>query len=405
MIVGAGQAGAWTAITLREADPAREIVLIGEESHPPYERPPLSKEILVGKVQADKALIRPASFYGEQRIDLRIGRRVTAIDRHLRQVLMDEETLGYDDLVLCTGARARHLPVAADGLPCVHTLRNLDDVKRIREHLIPAQRVVVIGAGFIGMEFAAAATELRCGVTVIDTADYPMARVVDRSVARVLQSYHEQRGVMFRLATQVADIAPLDGRLEVVTHGGERLTAHCIVVGIGAVPNAELAVDAGLSVEDGIVVDERGRTSDPHIFAAGDVTRHYNPLLRRHIRLESWQNAQNQAIAVARGMAGDAACYAEVPWFWTDQYENNLQIAGMPETWDQVTWLGDPASRRFTVLYTQDNRVVAGNTLNNARDMRFIKQLITGATAIDPATIAASPVTPADIVKSVNCGS
>lgn len=393
VIVGAGQAGAWVAITLRDLDPDRPIVLIGDESHPPYERPPLSKAVLAGTAAIESAYIRPADYYAANNIELRLGQTVTGIDRAAKFIMFaGGETCDYGTLVLATGARARPLTVPGGDLPQVHTLRSFADADRIRPLLGPGRRVVAIGAGFIGLEFAAVAVEAGCAVTVLDAAPQAMGRVIDSAVASAITAGHEGRGVAFRLAVSIAAIEPAGDGVEIVLADGERIPADLVIAGIGSIPNTKLAEAAGLAVDNGIFVDEFGRTSDPDIFAVGDVTRHFNPLLARSLRLESWQNAQNQGIAVARVIAGSTEPYAELPWFWSDQYESNFQIVGVPEKWDRVVWRGEPLSGKFTACYMAGDRLVCANTMNNAREIRFLRQLILSGKAVsddalaDPAT-------------------
>jgi 3-phenylpropionate/trans-cinnamate dioxygenase ferredoxin reductase component len=400
VIVGAGQAGAWVAITLRSLDPARRIVLIGDEAHPPYERPPLSKAILSGKAELESAFIKPRDFYAANGIELILGRAVTRIDREQFQVAFEDgEMLGYGTLVLATGARARRLAVPGADLPQVHTLRSAADVERIRPCLLPGKRVVAIGAGFIGLEFASVAIEAGCAVTVIDAAPHPMGRVVDPAVANAIAAGHAGRGVAFRLSASINGIEPAAEGVEIVLGDGETMPADLVIVGIGAVPNTELAREAGLACDDGIVVDAFGRSSDPAIFAVGDVTRHFNPLLDRSLRLESWQNAQNQGIAVAKIIAGTDEPYADLPWFWTDQYDTNFQIVGAPAGWDRVIWRGAPETGKFTAIYMSGQRVVAGNTMNNARDIRFLKQLILSERPVEDAALADPATSLAQLAK------
>lgn len=400
VIVGAGQAGAWVAITLRGLDPARRIVLVGDEAHPPYERPPLSKAVLAGKALIESAYIRPRDFYAENNIELMLCRRVERIDRERREIVFDDGAhLAYGVLVLATGARPRRLPVPGTDLPQVRTLRSVADVDVIRPLLAPGKRAVAIGAGFIGLEFAAVAVEAGCAVTVLDAAPHPMGRVVDPLVARAIADSHTGRGVAFRLSAGITGITEAGDHVEVVLGSGEKLPADLVIVGIGAVPNTELARDAGLACEDGVVVDAFGRTSDPSVFAVGDVTRHFNPLLERSLRLESWQNAQNQGIAVAKVIAGATEPYAEIPWFWTDQYETNFQIVGAPTAWDRVVWRGAPGDPKFTALYMAGDRLVAGNTMNNARDIRFIKQLILSGRPLSDAVLADPATNLAQLAK------
>lgn len=400
VIVGAGQAGAWVAITLRGLDPDRPIVLIGDEAHPPYERPPLSKAVLAGKAAIESAYIRPAAFYAANGIDLRLDRTVAAIDREGKAVVFtDGDRLDYGTLVLATGARARPLPVPGAELPQVHTLRTVADADRIRPLLTAGKRVVAIGAGFIGLEFAAVAIEAGCEVTVLDAAPQAMGRVVDRSVAGAIVSGHQGRGVVFKLAVAIAAIEAAGDGVEIVLGDGERIAADIVIAGIGSLPNTTLAEQAGLAVDNGIVVDALGRTSDPHIFAVGDVTRHFNPLLARSLRLESWQNAQNHGIAVAKVLAGSSEPYAELPWFWSDQYDTNFQIVGAPDSWDRVVWRGEPASGKFTACYMAGDRLVCANTMNNAREIRFLKQLILSGKPLSDAALADPATNLAALVK------
>ena len=304
VIVGAGQAGAWVAITLRGLDADRPIVLVGDEAHPPYERPPLSKAVLAGAAEIASAYIRPPEFYAENAIALKLGKDVRAIERAKKRIVFaDGETLGYGTLVLATGARARPLPVPGADLPQVCTLRTIADAERIRPRLTPGTRVVAIGAGFIGLEFAAVAIGAGCAVTVLDAAPTAMGRVVDPAVAAAITAGHEGRGVRFRLGVSITEIAPAEGHVEVVLGDNERLPADLVIVGIGSLPNTELAEAAGLAVDNGVVVDAYGRTSDP-ASRGGRRDAPLQPAAGAQPRLESWQNAQNQGIAVARVIAG-----------------------------------------------------------------------------------------------------
>lgn len=400
VIVGAGQAGAWVAITLRSLDPDRRIVLIGDEAHPPYERPPLSKAILAGKAGIESAYIKPETFYADNRIELMLNRRVRHINRDRNSLTLDDgSNLDYGTLVLATGCRPRPLPVEGADLPQVHTLRTIADVEKIATWLKPGSKVVAIGAGFIGLEFAAVAIEAGCAVTIIDAAPHAMGRVIDRSVAEIIAAGHSARGVDFRFSAAIEKIEAGGEQAVVVLGSGERLPANLVIVGIGAVPNTDLAEAAHLACDDGIIVNAFGRTDDPKIFAVGDVTRHFNPLLGRSLRLESWQNAQNQGIAVAKAIAGTATPYADLPWFWSDQYDTNLQIIGAPTTWDRIVWRGERDSGKFTAIYMHGEKVVAGNSMNNSRDIRFIKQLILNGTPVPDAALADPATSLAQLAK------
>jgi NADPH-dependent 2,4-dienoyl-CoA reductase/sulfur reductase-like enzyme len=388
VIVGAGQAGGCAAETLRAAGFQGSVVLVGEETLPPYERPPLSKDVLAGKAAPETTFLRPAESYAELGVELRLGVRVHAINSKSRQIqLGDGSTLPYDRLLLATGARARRLAIAGADSPEIHHVRDMADSLRLRAVLSPDARVLIIGAGFIGLEVAATARVAGCAVTVLESAPHPLARVAPPEIGAFFTELHRAQGVDLRMGSSVTAIEPGTPSLA-YTNAGEAIEADIIVIGVGALPNTELAEEAGLDVADGIVTDSFCRTSDPAIFAAGDATRHLNPLLGRHIRLEAWQNAQNQAIAAARTMAGQPTEHAEIPWFWTDQYDVNMQFAGAPRSWDQIVWRGPPAARRSSAFLLREGVVVGGICINNGREMRPIRQLIAAARATDPAALA-----------------
>jgi NADPH-dependent 2,4-dienoyl-CoA reductase/sulfur reductase-like enzyme len=388
VIVGAGQAGGRAAETLRAAGFQGSVVLVGEETLPPYERPPLSKDVLAGKAAPETTFLRPAESYAELGVELRLGVRVHAINPKSRQVqLGDASALPYDRLLLATGARARRLAIAGADSPEIHHVRDMADSLRLRTALSPDARVLIIGAGFIGLEVAATARVAGCAVTVLESAPHPLARVAPPEIGAFFTELHRAQGVDLRMGSSVTAIEP--GRPSLAyTNAGEAIEADIIVIGVGALPNTELAEEAGLDVADGIVTDSFCRTSDPAIFAAGDATRHLNPLLGRHIRLEAWQNAQNQAIAAARTMAGQPTEHAEIPWFWTDQYDVNMQFAGAPLSWDQIVWRGPPAAKRSSAFLLREGVAVGGICINNGREMRPIRQLIAAARATDPAALA-----------------
>jgi NADPH-dependent 2,4-dienoyl-CoA reductase/sulfur reductase-like enzyme len=399
VIVGAGHAGGRAAEALRTAGFRGKVTLVGSESHLPYERPPLSKDLLAGKITADRTYLKPAAFYAECDIELRLGTTVTEIDRAAQRLrLADGGTLPYDKLLLTTGARPRRLAIpGSEGAPIFY-LRDIDDAMALRQAIGAGKHLVVVGAGFIGLEGAAIARRLDCAVTVIELAATPLARVAASEIGAFFAELHRRNGVDLRTGQSVTAIDARDGRVAVATSAGEALVADAVLVGIGAIPNTELARAAGLVVDDGIVVDQFGFTMDPNVFAAGDVTRHFNPLLGRSVRLEAWQNAQNQAIAVAKIMAGGETPYAELPWFWSDQYDVNFQTAGAPLRWDQLVWRGRPEDGRFTLFYLDGGVPVAGATVNNARDMRFIKLLVAQGQPVDAARLGDPAVKLQDLV-------
>jgi 3-phenylpropionate/trans-cinnamate dioxygenase ferredoxin reductase subunit len=388
VIVGAGHAGGRAAEALRSAGHNGRVTLIGSEAYPPYERPPLSKELLAGAIPHEKTFLRPASYYAEADIELNLGATVAAIDRAAQRLALGAGgTIPYDALLLTTGARARRLALPGGEGPRIFYLRDIDDALALRERLQEGTRLAVIGAGFIGLEVAATARKRGGIVTVLELAPHPLARVAAPEIGEFLGAVHRREGVDLRTGVRVTAIEDMRDGLRIIADGSDPILADYAAIGIGAQPNSELAEAAGIETSDGILVDQFGRSSDPAIYAAGDVTRHFNPLLGRHIRLEAWQNAQNQGIAVAKVIAGGSDAFAEVPWFWTDQYEINLQMAGAPDRWDRVVWRGEPSDPGFTLFQLLDGKPVAAVTVNNARDMRFARMLIQRGRAVDPAVL------------------
>jgi len=376
VIIGAGPAGFRAAEVLRQQAPEADILLIGDELHPPYQRPPLSKEFLTKGLDAAPLYLQPQSFFGEQRIRLKLGSPAIRIDRADRSIeLADGERVRYDKLLLATGCRGRTLPPALGSAP-VRYLRSLSDASAIRAAVRPGSEIVMIGGGFIGLEIAAAAATLGASVVVLEAAPRLMMRTMPAVIGDFARALHERHGVRFEFEARVKSIDAGGGgrvtvRTERAVHGGD-----LVIAGVGALPNTELAEAAGLTVEDGIRVDAWGRTSDEAVFAAGDVTRHHNPLLGRAIRVESWQVALNQAAFVARAMLGAAEPYAEMPWLWTDQYDSNIQVLGLPEPDLELIVRGDPQANNFTVLgLDATQRIAAAITVNNGRDMSALRRL------------------------------
>jgi 3-phenylpropionate/trans-cinnamate dioxygenase ferredoxin reductase subunit len=393
VIVGAGQAGAQVAVSLRQLGFAGEITLLGEEPHLPYQRPPLSKAYLSGEMALERTWLRSESYYQKHAIDLRLSARVARILREEQAVVCaDGARLGYDALALCTGTRARRLDVPGVDLPGALYLRTLADADGIKGAVRPGLRAVIVGGGYIGLEVAASLSKLGCAVVVIEALERVINRVVAAPVSAFFAAEHARHGVEIVTDAAVAALEG-DGRVErVVCADGRAFAADLAVIGIGAAPNDELARDAGLAVENGIVVDAFGRTSDPAIFAAGDVTNHPNALFDRRMRLESVHNAMEQAKAVARTIAGQAQAYADVPWFWSDQYDLKLQIAGVGGPDDALILRGDPAMRAFSCLHLCEGRLVAIDCVNRGADFLAAKKLIAERRPIDPAR-AADPAT------------
>jgi 3-phenylpropionate/trans-cinnamate dioxygenase ferredoxin reductase subunit len=365
------------------------VTLFGVESFPPYERPPLSKQLLAGALPVEKTYLRPPGWYAEASIDLRLNTEVLHLDRTSQRLrLSTGETVPYDALLLATGARPRKLPSVRANSQRVYYLRDINDALSLRDKFKSGTRLAIVGAGFIGLEVAATARQGGCTVVVLELASQPLARGVPPEIGAFVADLHRRQGVDLRLNCPVDGIEDTRQCCAIHTGDGSTIEVDIVVVGIGVSPNVSLGKSAGLAVDDGIVVDEFGRTSDPSIFAAGDVTKHFNPLLGRAVRLEAWQNAQNQAIAVAKIMAGGSDAYSEVPWLWTDQYEMNLQVAGMPVHWDQIIYRGDPQTGRFTAFQLADGVLVGALTANSARDMRFARTLIARGKPVERSALA-----------------
>ena len=384
VVVGTGQGGFQVAASLREEGFDGRVILVGDEPDLPYQRPPLSKAYLAGKADADAVRLRPEGFFAEHRLELRRGARVTGLDRARRQATLARgEALPYDHLVLAVGARNRSLPVPGAALDGVLQLRTLADAAALRQRLEAAHEVVVVGAGFIGLEFAAvAAASGSLTVTVIEAMGRPMARTVSPRMSAHFQSAHENQGVRFVFGAVVTRI--LDdgaGRAAAVeTLDGRRFPAGLVVVGIGVTPNAEIAAAAGLAVSDGIVVDQFLATSDPSISAVGDCAFHPSRFAASgSVRLESVQGAVDQARCVAARLAGRPAPYASLPWFWSEQGALKLQIAGLATPCDQAVVRGDPASEGkggFSVFCFRSGTLVGVESVNRPLDHILARKLL-----------------------------
>ena len=384
--------------SLRQKRFEGNIVLVGDEAWLPYQRPPLSKKFLAGELPAERLYFKPPDFYAAPNIEVRLETRITAVDREQRFVVTAAgERIAYDTLVLATGSRVRRIDVPGSDIDGIHYLRSIDDVSRIRSNLDAARNVVIVGAGYIGLEVAAVIRELGLGVSVVEMADRVMSRVVSPVVSDFFRAEHEARGVRFLLSTALEAFEG-DTRVEAVrTSGGHVLPADLVVAGVGIVPNTELAASAGLAVDDGIVVDAHCRTADDAIFAVGDCTSHPNGIYGRRIRLESVHNALEQAKTAAANICGDAVEYSQVPWFWSDQYDLKLQIAGLSAGYDEVVVRGEPARRSFSCLYLRDGVLIACDAINAPRDFVQSKELIATRRRIAAERLADSGVALKDL--------
>jgi 3-phenylpropionate/trans-cinnamate dioxygenase ferredoxin reductase component len=390
VIVGAGQAGGWAAQTLRKEGHSGAIVLIGDEPHIPYERPPLSKAVLSGDAAAESTYLIKREAFDQLALDWRPGVRVAAIDRASKQLRLAEgEPVAYDKLILCNGGRARPLQVPGADLSGVLTLRNLDDARTLAQALIAGNRLVVVGGGWIGLEVAATARKKGMTVMVVEAMKRLCERTVPPEISDYLSTLHATHGTDVILGTGVEKLSRnAAGTLTVMLSDGRELDCDTVVVGIGLIPNDELAREAGLTCDGGIVVDAQCCTSDPDIFAAGDVASWHCAWAGRRMRLESWQNAQEQGIAAARSALGIEVDHQPLPWFWSDQYDSNLQIYGMPTAAHGVVERRAPGSESFILFYLEGDVVCAAVGPNSARDLRFARRLIEQRKVVDPARLA-----------------
>lgn len=408
IIVGAGHAAAELATNLGDKGWPGRILLIGEEPHLPYHRPPLSKAYLSGSVTTEGLLIKPRATYEKANVEIITGRRVCKIDREASTVhLADGRTPHYDRLILATGGRPRRLPIPhiqqAESSGNFHYLRTLQDVDRIRRQFEPGMRMVIVGGGYVGLEVAAVAIQHGLQVTVLEALPHVLARVTAPELSAFYESRHRQAGVDIRTDTQVSDVQfdpSGDAVSAVLCVNGSSVPADLVVVGIGLVPNVELAEDAGLAVDNGILVDEFGQTSDPKIYAAGDCTNHPNPLLGRRLRLESVPNALEQARCVASSICGKPKAYASIPWFWSDQYQLKLKMVGLSQGYDQLVIRGTPESDSFAAFYLKDGYVLAADTVNRPPEFMLAKRLISERTRLAPSRLADEGISVKDMLPS-----
>jgi 3-phenylpropionate/trans-cinnamate dioxygenase ferredoxin reductase subunit len=368
IIVGGGLAGAIAAGTLREEGFDETITLLGEEPHRPYERPPLSKDYLQGKVDRDSIFAHPEPWYADHTVELRLGTPMTSLDPAARTITTASGAqLGYDKLLLTTGSTPRRLSVPGADLDGVQYLRSVDDSERIKAGFAQAHRVAIIGAGWIGLETAAAARNAGLDVTLLERSELPLLHVLGPETAPIFADLHRDHGVDLRTQVAVAELTGRNGAVTgVILSDGSRIDADMVLVGVGITPNTQLAAEAGLDVDNGILVDEHLRTSDPNIFAAGDVANAYNPRLGRHIRVEHWANARRQGATAGKAMLGQAAVDARPSYFFTDQYDLSMEYTGDigPSGYDQVIFRRHADPRQLIVFWLQKQRVQAGMNIN-----------------------------------------
>jgi 3-phenylpropionate/trans-cinnamate dioxygenase ferredoxin reductase subunit len=389
VVVGAGLAGAKTVEALRAEGFDGRLVLLGAEPHRPYERPPLSKGYLAGTAARDKAFVHPEQWYAEHDVELRTGTTVTELDPGASEVLTSAgDRVAYDRLVLATGSSPRRLSVPGAGLPSVAYLRSIDDSERIRAAIRPGARIVLIGGGWIGLEVAAVARQADADVTILEGAELPLFRVLGRDVATVFAELHRQHGVDLRCEVSVTGIeADGSGAAAVRLADGAAIGADLVVVGVGIAPNISLAEQAGLTVDNGVLVDASLRTSDPHVFAVGDVANALHPGLGRHLRVEHWANALHQPAVAAKAMLGGSAVYDRLPYFFTDQYDAGMEYFGYaePDEVEQVVVRGVPDKGAFAAFWLGGGHVLAGMHVNQWDDADAIKAIVRNRRAADAA--------------------
>jgi 3-phenylpropionate/trans-cinnamate dioxygenase ferredoxin reductase component len=385
VVIGGGHAAGQAVASLRQDGFEGEIVVIGDEPHVPYQRPPLSKQYLSGEHTIDRVYLRAAAFYQERKVTLRLGVRATRIDPKTHTVTMSTgETVQYDKLLIATGSRARRLNIPGSDLTGIHYLRTVNDVDAIRAGFGAGKNITIAGGGYIGLEVASVAVTAGLAVTVLEMEERILKRVTTPAMSAFYHGLHAGRGVTVRTSTKVSGFAGKDGHVEaVLTESGERIPADLVIVGVGIIPNTELASEGGIACDNGILVDDHCRTSDPDIYAAGDCTNHPNALLGRRLRLESVPNAMEQARVAARNMAGRDEVYAAFPWFWSDQYEHKLQMVGFSTDGDQQVLRGEMKSRKFAIFYLKDGVVVAVDAVNSPKEFMAGRQMVDKRKAVD----------------------
>ena len=386
VIIGAGHAAGQAAASLRQAKFEGPITIIGDEAHVPYQRPPLSKQYLAGTQLADKVYLRAEKFYTDKDIQLMLDTRATQIDPSTKTINLDNgETIAYEKLLISTGSRPRKLSIEGSDLSGIHYLRTMDDVDGIRADVKPGANLVIVGGGYIGLEVAAVGIELGMNVHVLEMEERILQRVTTPEMSAYYHKLHTDRGVHIHTQTGVTGFSG-NGSVEKVLCGDESFDADIVIVGIGIIPNIEIAEEAGIHCDNGIVVDDHCRTSDPDIYAAGDCTNHPNPLMNKRLRLESVPNAMDQARVSTANMLGDDKVYAAIPWFWSDQYDLKLQMVGFSADGDSQVLRGDIDTHQFAIFYLKDGKVVAADAVNSPKEFMLCKQLV--GNPADPAKLA-----------------
>ena len=405
VVAGAGQAAAQLVDSLRREGFKGPLIVVGEEPFLPYQRPPLSKKFLQGELERERLFIRPASYYQQTQAEMRTGVRVTAIDRDRKTVsLSDGGKLEYAKLALTIGSQVRRIRLPGSDLAGIHYLRGIEDVDRIRAAAQPGKRLVVIGAGYIGLEVAATCRQLGLDVTVVEALDRVMSRVVAPVVSQFYAAQHASHGVRIQCS---AGVKALEGKGQVeavVLADGTRVPADFVVVGVGILPVTDIAEACGLKCDNGIAADEHCRTSDPDIFSFGDCASFPSLRYGRRVRLESVDNAFEQAKTAAATIMGRAVTHDKVPWFWSDQYDLKLLIVGLAEGYDQVVVRGDPSTKSFSVCYLKAGELLALDSINHPKDYMAARKLIAERVKLEPSKLADPTIALKDCVAGTGIG-
>ena len=399
VVIGASHAGVSLCLQLRKEGWLGSIVLVGEETQMPYHRPPMSKDFLADKKEMDGIRLRPEKTYAANNIELRLGCRVVSIDKLKKTVLLDDGSeLSYDKLALCTGASACEIPIT-DNLSNVFYIRSSEQVEQLKTKLETARSAVIIGAGYIGLESAAVLSAKGLQVTVLEMAPRILQRVTGEQMSNYIEALHRDKGVDIRCSMQVTEITEQGGQNKVTVANGEEFIADLLIVGVGVIPNTAIAAAAGLEIDNGIVVDHAARTSDADIYAAGDCSNHPSAVYAKRLRLESVQNANDQARVAASNIAGNSSTYDALPWFWSDQYDTKLQMAGLSNGYDEVVLRGDAsvATNSFALFYFKGEKLIAADCVNRPKEFMMAKRFIKEAVVLDKTRLSDEAIEPKDI--------
>ena len=389
LIIGAGQSAIQCISTLKKEGYSGSITLVGEEEHLPYQRPPLSKGFLEDSIGKERLYFKKLEFFTENKVQLYLGLSAEKLEIDNQKVyLSDNSELEFDKLVFATGSRVRYLDFPGSELKSIFYLRDLDDAEAIKKDLETSENLVIIGAGYIGLEAAAIAAKKNKKVTIIEMADRVMNRTVDPQISEYYLNLHESYGVKFHFNTSLETINEVSNSLEVVCSDGTEVKADSVLIGAGVVPNIELAEEAGINCDNGIIVNEFGQTNFKNIYACGDCTNHPNKILNKNLRLESVHNAMEQAKTVASSVMNNPMEYNQVPWFWSDQYDHKLQIVGLSGDHDLVTMRGNTNDAKFMLFYTKDEELIAVDAINNPKEFLISRKLVANKVKIKPNVIS-----------------